>query len=117
MPKPIIKTVFLTLIFSVLFTNCLPKKQNAEGVSNDADENTVLTETTEEILNKNDNRFSIYLESDPRLPTFKMVSTDGLHTVAIKTDGTLWAWGLNNDGQLGDGSKEDRYTPVQIGAK
>lgn len=33
---------------------------------------------------------------------------------AIKTDGTLWAWGANS-GQLGDGTSIDRSSPVQIG--
>ena len=31
---------------------------------------------------------------------------------AIKTDGTLWTWGSNIDGQLGDNTTNDRYTPV-----
>ena len=37
------------------------------------------------------------------------------HTVAVKTDGTLWAWGYNYYGQLGDGTAW-RETPIQIGA-
>jgi len=37
------------------------------------------------------------------------------HNVALKRDGSLWAWGLNNLGQLGDGTMTDRLTPVQIG--
>tara|TARA_R110000824_G_C15119850_1_gene667976 strand:- start:52 stop:1158 length:1107 start_codon:yes stop_codon:yes gene_type:complete len=35
---------------------------------------------------------------------------------AIKTDGTLWGWGKNNYGSLGDGTKIVRSSPVQIGA-
>ena len=35
-------------------------------------------------------------------------------TLAIKSDGSLWAWGLNNHGQLGNGGS-DTATPVQIG--
>ncbi|MDZ7817030.1 MAG: RCC1 repeat- and reductase domain-containing protein [Planctomycetota bacterium] len=33
---------------------------------------------------------------------------------AVCDDGSVWAWGRNNDGQLGDGSTDDRTTPVQI---
>ena len=29
------------------------------------------------------------------------------HSVALKRDGTLWAWGLNNYGQLGNGATDD----------
>jgi alpha-tubulin suppressor-like RCC1 family protein/pimeloyl-ACP methyl ester carboxylesterase len=36
------------------------------------------------------------------------------HTVAVKSDGTVWAWGNNGYGQLGDGSTTDRLTPVQV---
>lgn len=37
------------------------------------------------------------------------------HTLAIMSDGTLWAWGSNQFGQLGDGTMIDRPKPVQIG--
>jgi alpha-tubulin suppressor-like RCC1 family protein len=36
-------------------------------------------------------------------------------TVAVKTDGTLWAWGSNYSGQLGDNTTAYRSTPRQIG--
>lgn len=39
----------------------------------------------------------------------------GEHTsFAIKSDGTLWAWGYNGLGQLGDGTELHRTAPVQV---
>lgn len=35
-------------------------------------------------------------------------------SLAIKSDGTVWTWGENLYGQLGDGSTTDRTTPVQV---
>lgn len=40
----------------------------------------------------------------------------GAHVLAIKTDNTLWAWGLNGSGRLGDGTVVNKSSPVQIGA-
>lgn len=39
-----------------------------------------------------------------------------LHTVARRSDGTLWAWGRNDHGQLGDGTTVNRNAPVQVGS-
>jgi len=39
----------------------------------------------------------------------------GVYTsYAIKSDGTLWAWGNNDYGQLGDGTQIEKTIPVQI---
>ncbi|MBK9983325.1 MAG: hypothetical protein IPP15_13165 [Saprospiraceae bacterium] len=38
-------------------------------------------------------------------------------TVAIKTDGTLWAWGANDHGELGNGTIEAHNTPIKIGSE
>jgi alpha-tubulin suppressor-like RCC1 family protein len=37
------------------------------------------------------------------------------HTLAIKTTGSLWAWGLGRNGQLGLGDVTYRSSPVQVG--
>jgi len=47
-------------------------------------------------------------------PPVRPVSGGGYHTLALKNDGTVWAWGRNDNGQLGDGSNIDRNTPVQV---
>jgi alpha-tubulin suppressor-like RCC1 family protein len=43
---------------------------------------------------------------------WKQVASGGYHTSAIKTDGTLWTWGNNGYGQLGDNTTTQRLTPV-----
>ena len=35
-------------------------------------------------------------------------------TLARKTDGTVWAWGSNGHGQLGEGTTTDRWTTLQV---
>lgn len=36
------------------------------------------------------------------------------HTLAHKADGTVWAWGLNDTGQLGNNTLTDSVTPVLV---
>ena len=36
------------------------------------------------------------------------------HSLAAKSDGTVWGWGFNGFGQLGDGSTTTRLNPVQV---
>ncbi|WEK54130.1 MAG: S-layer homology domain-containing protein [Candidatus Cohnella colombiensis] len=42
------------------------------------------------------------------------VAVGGRHSIALKNDGTVWTWGYNSNGQLGDGTMTDRSTPVHV---
>jgi len=42
-------------------------------------------------------------------------SASATHTAAVRTNGTIWAWGANDFGQLGDGTTSQRAAPVQVG--
>ena len=44
---------------------------------------------------------------------WKQVACGQSHTASIKTDGTLWTWGSNTNGQLGDNTTTSRSSPVQ----
>ncbi len=44
------------------------------------------------------------------------VSAGGAHSVALGSDGKVYAWGGNGSGQLGDGTTSDRSRAVVVGA-
>jgi alpha-tubulin suppressor-like RCC1 family protein len=50
------------------------------------------------------------------LTNWSSVSAGTSRSGAIKTDGTLWCWGINQAGQLGDNTAVTRSSPVQIGS-
>ncbi len=45
----------------------------------------------------------------------KVFATQDSTAFAIKTDGTLWAWGYNAYGQIGDNTSTNKSSPVQVG--
>jgi alpha-tubulin suppressor-like RCC1 family protein len=47
----------------------------------------------------------------PGLDNVVYISGGEDHAVALKKDGSLWAWGFNTTGQLGDGTQNNRSTP------
>ena len=61
---------------------------------------------------------------DRQIPTqvgmysdWAVVFGGGWHSLGIRSNGTLWAWGDNTYGQLGlaVGDTQDRYIPTQVG--
>ena len=62
-------------------------------------EGTLVSNASEAVIN-------------PRKVSFVAVGAN--HMLAVLEDGSLWAWGKNDVGQLGDGTTIDRSTPVKI---
>jgi alpha-tubulin suppressor-like RCC1 family protein len=50
--------------------------------------------------------------------TLKVTAIDGggAHTIALREDGTVWAYGENGSGQLGDGTDVDKNNPTRLSA-
>ena len=44
------------------------------------------------------------------------IAAGAYHSMALRNDGTVWAWGMNSDGQIGDGTTTQRDSPVQVTA-
>ncbi len=42
------------------------------------------------------------------------IAANGYFSLALKNDGSVWAWGQNSSGQLGDGTTSQRNLPVQV---
>ena len=43
-----------------------------------------------------------------------LTSTAQLHSIVLKNDGTVWTWGDNFFGQLGDGTNTSSAFPVKV---
>jgi alpha-tubulin suppressor-like RCC1 family protein len=56
-----------------------------------------------------------FLASQSNAQCFTKISAGSKHAVALKSNGTLWVWGDNTNGQLGDGTTTNRNTPTQSG--
>ena len=48
-------------------------------------------------------------------PGIVQIAAGGYHSLALFSDGSLYAWGDNEYGQLGDGTNTNRNIPVMIG--
>ena len=61
------------------------------------------------------NVFGAVISSPARLGTLGLAYAAGdSHSLAIKSNGSVWAWGNNTYGQLGDGTSTKRISPVQV---
>ena len=46
--------------------------------------------------------------------SYGTIAGGGAHTLAVRLDGSVWAWGSNEAGQLGIGNRTGSTTPVQV---
>ena len=59
--------------------------------------------------------YGLYLNVPMKvLDNVAAVSCGGNHAAAIKTDGSLWMWGSNSYGQLGNGTMKSSDVPVKV---
>jgi len=54
--------------------------------------------------------------TSPTNTVYTKIAAGSGFVVALKSDGTLWSWGENIYGQLGDGTTAYRTFPVQVGS-
>ena len=71
-------------------------------------------ETQETGVDREGNQVAVSGTSLAVLEDVRSVAAGGDFTVALKTDGTLWAWGGNDYGQLGNGTVVSTAQPVQV---
>lgn len=61
-------------------------------------------------------RITAQTDNEDEITEFNYIDSGNSHSLAIDTNGYLWAFGYNAYGQLGDGTTTDRNSPVQITA-
>jgi len=74
------------------------------------------TSTASSAMARSHNATALCRSAPPRTGRRSLLAD--FNTIALKTDGTLWAWGYNSDGQLGNGVADGTTphpTPTQVG--
>jgi len=56
----------------------------------------------------------LHASCEAQSPTINQIAIGSAHTLALKNDGTVWAWGANFAGALGNGTEVDSAVPVQV---
>jgi len=60
-----------------------------------------------------DNYYLVTVDPDT-IPPHRAIAAGGFHSCGVRSDGVASCWGLNDNGQLGDGTRTDRSTPVPV---
>lgn len=87
------KSILITLIITILMNSMIAIPINSIAAVEDGD---------------------FVREELPYDIVFKEISVGENHTLAIDSDGNLWAWGYNDRGQLGTENTNFSVCPIQI---
>ncbi|MEI6267067.1 MAG: hypothetical protein WCP14_04230, partial [bacterium] len=117
----------ISLVLFIGFQFLLPNFFNTDRImagansvtwttSADFSSNAITTGTATSGLgvNMNDNQLKLISDSSLKDVLKVVSSSTSQSTIALKNDGTVWAWGKNTSGQLGDNSTVQRNAPVQV---
>ena len=85
----------------------------ATGGDDCDDTNEAINPGATEVCDGIDNTCNGFI--DIEVTSYSKIDAGYYHSVGLKSDGTLWAWGANGVGQLGDGTTSNRYSAVQVG--
>ena len=75
---------------------------------------TALDTVAIHLLKRKNNAVQVTLSGGGALTGVKRVECGATHVIAVKTDGTVWSWGNNTNGQLGNGTTTQAKNPVQV---
>ena len=112
-----IKKIF-TIILALVLASSLFACGNNENYSSIGNDDSADVDKNDELSIDTDSSTTTFVsgsnERNEPITPIKYIVPSRTHTVAITTGGTLLAWGENSSGQLGDGTTEDRNSPVII---